>query len=505
MVSSNQRIAKNTFLLYLRMFVTMIISLYTARIVLQVLGVDDFGIYNVVGGLVVLFSFLNGAMASATQRFLNVELGKGDIACVQKVFSMSMTCYIIIILVIVLLAETIGLWFLERQMNIPVNRAHAAFWVYQLSLLAFCINILRVPYNASIIAFEKMSFYAYISIIEGGLKLIIVWLLLISDFDKLISYAFLILLISILVLIAYKLYCNRKFDVCSYNFFWDANLCKSLLGFSAWSLFGSLSNLLSSQGINLLINIFCGVAMNAAMGIANQVNTVIFSFVSNFQTAFSPQIMKSYSVDGKGNFMKLIFQTSKFSYYLMFILSVPVVLNMQYLLMLWLVNVPDYTVVFCQITIIISLIDAVSGPLWMSIQATGKIRNYQIILGTISLLNIPISFYLLKLGIDPVSILIVRLILNMIIFIVRLFLLKIYINFPVKLYVKNVVWTLLKISALSIPIPILLKILIEQNVLSFILSSVSSLVSVAVCVYVVGLTVDERRYIQNLVHKYIVR
>ena len=294
MVSSNQRIAKNTLLLYLRMFVTMIISLYTSRIVLQVLGVDDFGIYNVVGGLIVLFSFLNGAMASATQRFLNVELGKGDITCVKRVFSMSMTCYIIIILIIIFLAETVGLWFLEKQMNIPADRIHAAFWVYQLSLMTFCVNILKVPYNASIIAFEKMSFYAYISIIEVGLKLVIVWLLLISSFDKLISYAFLILLISIIVFIVYKFYCNRKFEVCSYYFFWDVNLCKSLLGFSAWSLFGSLSNLLSSQGINLLLNIFCGVAMNAAMGIANQVNAVVFNFFFNFKKSFIPQKINLY-------------------------------------------------------------------------------------------------------------------------------------------------------------------------------------------------------------------
>lgn len=505
MVSSNQRIAKNTLLLYLRMFVTMIISLYTSRIVLQVLGVDDFGIYNVVGGLIVLFSFLNGAMASATQRFLNVELGKGDITCVKRVFSMSMTCYIIIILIIIFLAETVGLWFLEKQMNIPADRIHAAFWVYQLSLLTFCVNILKVPYNASIIAFEKMSFYAYISIIEAGLKLVIVWLLLISSFDKLISYTFLILLISIIVFIVYKFYCNQKFEVCSYYFFWDVNLCKSLLGFSAWSLFGSLSNLLSSQGINLLLNIFCGVAMNAAMGIANQVNAVVFNFVSNFQTAFSPQIMKLYSSNEKSRFMKLIFQTSKFSYYLMFILAVPVVLNMQYLLTLWLVDVPSYTVSFCQITIITFLIDAISGPLWMSIQATGNIRNYQIILGAISLLNLPISYCLLKLGADPVNVLVVRLVLNIAIFVVRLFLLKFYIYFPIRLYVKKVIWVSLKVSVLSIPIPIFIKILIEQNLLSLVFSSVCSFASVIICVYFIGLSVDERHYVQNLIFKYIIK
>ena len=285
MMSVNgKRVAKNTMMLYIRMLLIMAVSLYTSRIVLKVLGVEDFGIYNIVAGIVVLFSFLNSAMSSATQRFLSFELGRGDINEVRRVFSMSMTAHISIALLILLFAETVGLWFLNTQINIPVDRVGAANWVYQFSILTFCIQIIRVPYNASIIAYERMTFYAYISIIEVVLKLLIVFLLVYFDFDKLKIYSVLIFLITLVICLSFKYFCCKTFPICRYNFFWNASLYKKIMSFSGWSLFGSVANVGSQQGMNILLNIFYGVSINAAMGIANQVSQAVYNFVYKFHS-----------------------------------------------------------------------------------------------------------------------------------------------------------------------------------------------------------------------------
>ena len=368
---NTRRIAKNTVMLYIRMLLIMAVTLYTSRVVLNVLGVEDFGIYNVVGGIVVMFSFLNGAMATSTQRFLSFSLGKNDQEQVARVFSMSMTTHISIALIVLLLAETFGLWIFYRYLNIPPERMGAAQWVYQLSVLTFCISIIRVPYNAGIIAYERMSFYAYISIVEVCLKLGMVILLQYLGSDKLILYALLMALTTGIVTFIYKLYCCKTFSVCRYHYFWDKHLYKELISFSGWSLFGSAANVGVQQGINILLNVFFGVVTNAALGIANQVSSAVSQLVGNFQTAFNPALVKSYASGDYSYFVRLIFQTSRFSYFLLFIIALPLYLCMPFVLKVWLDIVPEYTVVFCRWMLVFVLIDAVSAPLWIGCNYSG--------------------------------------------------------------------------------------------------------------------------------------
>ena len=376
-MTDNKKIAKNTLFLYVRMFLTMGVSLFTSRIVLNTLGVEDFGTYNLVGGIVIMFSFINTAMLGATQRFLNFEMSKKSDEAVNKVFCVSMNAHILIMLVIIFLSETIGLWFLNYKLNIPENRMFAANIVYQFSLLAFCFNILKVPYNASVIAYEKMSFYAWISIIEVVLKAIIVYFLLLFVFDKLILYSILVFAVSILVFLAYRYFCRKLFISCKYRYIKDKTLFKELVSFSSWSMFGNLALIGSNQGVYMILNIFLGVTINAAMAIAAQVNMAVFSFVSNFQMAFNPQIIKTFASNDIKVHEKLVFQASKFSYYLLLILVLPILFNTAYILELWLKIVPEYAVPFTQLMLVFSLIDALAGPFWVSMNATGKIKKYQ--------------------------------------------------------------------------------------------------------------------------------
>jgi len=484
-------------MLYFRMFITMGVSLYTSRIVLNTLGVVDFGIYNVVGGVVVLFSFLNTAMSSATQRFLNFELGRGNIDEVKRVFSISMTAHISIAFLVIILGETIGLWFLNTQLNIPEQRMNATNWVYQFTILAFCFQIIRIPYNASIIAYEKMSFYAYISIAEVVLKLLVVFLLLYFGWDKLILYAILTTGVIIIMLIFYKLYCNKVFTTCRYNYFWDTSLYKKLMSFSGWSLFGGIANVGAQQGLNILLNIFLGVTINAAMGIANQVSSAVYSFVSNFQTAFSPQIVKSYASNDRTYFMSLIFQSSKFSYYLLLILSLPVLISTDFILEVWLYNVPEYAASFCRLIIIFLLIDAISAPLWTSVQATGIIRNYQILMGTLILLNLPLAYLSLKLGFPPESVLFVRVMINLLTLFARILYLRPLIGLPARRYIREVILTVSLVTLMALPLPLIVNQYFS-NWRGFIVTTITALLSTGLCIYFVGLKKNERAFLSNL-------
>lgn len=485
-------------MLYFRMLLTMAVTLYTSMVVLKTLGVDDFGIYNIVGGVVVLFSFLNNAMSTATQRFLNFEMGRGAEGDVNRMFSMSMTAHLSIALIVVLLSETIGLWFLNTQLNIPADRMNAANWVYQFTILTFCIQIIRVPYNASIIAYEKMSFYAYISIIEVVLKLLIVFLLLLFGWDKLQLYAVLTCGVTFIILILYKLYCNKAFTTCRYSFFWDKSLYKKLMSFSGWSLFGSVANVGAQQGLNILLNIFFGVAINAAMGIANQVSSAVFGFVSNFQTAFNPQIVKSYAMNDREYFMNLIFQSSKFSYYLLLLLSIPLLICTDFILQVWLTNVPEYTAPFCRLIILFLLVDAISAPLWMSVQATGDIRNYQILIGSLILLNFPLAYLVLKLGYPPESVLIVRVLINLLTYVVRIFYLRSKIDLPSGKYIREVILVVSLVTLLALPLPLLVNHYVTDWS-GLIATTAVALFSTGLCIYGVGLKKNEREVLNRLV------
>ena len=339
---NNKRIFKNTMMLYCRMLLMLFVSLYTSRITLSTLGIENFGIYNVVGGVVVLFSFLSSAMSSATQRFLNFELGKSDGQRVRQVFGMSLVVHAVIAIIVLFLAETIGLWFLNNKLNIPDSRMVAANWVYQLSIFGTIVGILRVPYNATIIAHERMSYYAYLGIAEAILKLVVVFTLTLVSVDKLILFAILLQSVSLLLLFVNVTYCVRKFNSAWPVFVKDRALFCDLISFSGWSLFGAVANVSRDQGVNVILNLFYGVTANAAMGVANQVNGAVYQFVSNFQVAFSPQIVKSYSAGERGYFNSLVFNASKYSFFLMWFLSLPVLVNTDFILNLWLKNPPEY-------------------------------------------------------------------------------------------------------------------------------------------------------------------
>ena len=472
--ANNKRIAKNTLLLYIRMFLMMGITLYTSRVVLQMLGVDDFGIYNVVGGIIVLFSFINNAMVASTQRFLNFELGRGNVEEAQKVFAASLNIYLIIVVIFMLLAETLGLWFLNRYINIPPERTVAANWVYQASLVATALNFVRMPYNAAIIAYERMSFYAYTSIIEAALKLGIVFLLY-SFADKLIAYAWFVSVVALLILLMYVFFCRRVFFICRHHTFaYDKRRYTALVSFSGWSLFGSVANMGVSGAIGL--------------------------FVGNFQTAFNPQIVKSYASGEMERFINLILKASKYSYYLLFLIALPCFICCNEILQLWLGEVPLHAVSFCRLLIIFSLIDAIQGPLWMSAQATGKIKHYQLLMSCLILLNLPVTYVVLKLFPIAELGLLIRVSINIITAVVRVVYLKLLFPFPVIRYVKETVGTCIVVSVMSVLFPWL----IYQNTdgLSQLCLTISaSLVCTLVFIYIIGLSCSERQIVLNIIRR----
>jgi O-antigen/teichoic acid export membrane protein len=493
---NSKRIARNTVMLYIRMLFSMGVGLYTSRIVLNVLGVGDFGTYNIIGGVVVLFAFLKNALSSATQRFLNFEMGKGNPEELKKVFNTSMTVHVSIAVIIILLSESIGLWFVNTQLNFPAGRMDAVNWVYQLTIIGFIVGIIIVPYNASIIANERMSFYAYVSIVEVSVKLAVALLIVYIGYDRLITYTLLNTVASFLFFFVYKIYCNSKFDFCSYERIWDKVLYKKLIGFSSWSLMTGIANIGKSQGINILLNIFCGVTMNAAVGIANQLSGALNNFVFNFQQAFSPQIMKSYAAGDKAYFSKLIFQTSKVSYYMLLILSLPVLMNTETILVLWLKNVPEYTLIFSKLTILYILIDAISGPLWVSVQAIGDIKKYQIVISSVLLLNLPLSYLFLKVGLPPYSILWVGIVLCVAALIVRLVFLKKLIAFPLVLFSKEVLLRIVLVTVVSLPLPILVHIF-TTGYEGMVLNIIVCFISVGSAVFVLGLKSEERTMVKG--------
>ncbi len=497
-MSNSKTIAKNTLFLYTRMILTLGVSLYTSRVVLNTLGVEDFGIYNLVGGIVVLFSFINGSMTSATQRFLNYEMGKKDHDGVHKVFCISVNVYFIITIVIVILAETIGLWFLNTKLNIPVDRVSAANVVYQFSILTFVATILKVPYNASIVAYEKMAFYAWTSIVEVILKLIIVFALVYFSFDKLILYSALTFALSIIMYLIYQKFCRKTFATCRYEYMHDKKLIKELLGFSGWSMFGSIAVIGSNQGIAMILNIFLGVTINAAMGIANQVNTALYAFVSNFRIAFNPQLVKTYASGNIEAHKKLLFQTSKFSYFLLLILAVPVLLNTEYILSIWLNIVPAYAVVFTQLVIILSLIEALAGPFWMSVSATGKIKIYQIIVSGILLLNLPLAYVFLYKGLSPEYVLLGKVGIGVILYFFRILYVRQILQFSFKEVLKKLLMQVLLVTLFLLGTLFLLKngiMFQESTAFNVIVFSFVSIVLSVVFVFFFGISRVERRFI----------
>ena len=504
---NNKRIAKNTLLLYFRMLFMMVVSLYTSRVILNALGVEDFGIYNVVGGVVAMFTIISGTLSASISRFITYELGKGDQIKLNKIFSASVTIQLLLSLIIVVLIESVGVWFLNTKMTIPMERITAANWVLQFSIITFVINLISVPYNAAIIAHEKMSAFAYISILEAVGKLAIAFLIMWSPIDKLIFYAVLMCFVAIIVRFAYGHYCTKHFEECIYHFQWDKELFKNMFGFAGWNFIGASSAVLRDAGGNIVLNMFFGPSVNAARGIANQVNSAITGFVLNFMTALNPQITKSYASGDREYMMTLIFQGARLSFYMLLLLSLPVLINTHYILVIWLKLVPEHAVLFVQLILIFAMSESISNPLITAMLATGKIRKYQIIVGGLQMLNLPISYVCLRLGCIPESVLIVAIVISQSCLIARLYMLRGMIGLSSIEYMKKVYFNIFVVALLAIVIPGLLCKFIEESFLSFVSLSLVAIFCTLIVEFYVGCNGKEREFVvdkvKNLTNKVI--
>lgn len=500
-MSNTKLIAKNTIFLYIRMLLTMGVTLFTSRIVLEVLGIEDFGIYTLVGGIVSLFSFFNSAMTSATQRFLTFDIGNNNLLQLKKTFNATLNIHIVIALVFFLLAETIGVWFVNSKLNINVDRMAAVNWVYQFSVISFIVGIVQVPYDALIISNEKMNVYAYMSILEVSIKLILVYLLILFNIDKLILYSFLLFLVSFFSSMAHKIYCKIHFKETKYEFHYDKELYRKLISFSGWSLFGNIAGVARGQGLNVLLNVFFGTLLNAAYGITLQVQSAVQIFVSNFQLAVNPQIIKQYALGNNEKSLNLIFQSSKFSYFLMLIISCPVIYNIDFILNLWLKTPPIYTSSFVILSLINILIDSISGPLVTGAQATGFIKWYQITVGILIFLSLPISYLILKENNNPLTIFIVVIIINTLALFGRLFFLKYLMNLNLKSFFLKVLLKIILISTITIVSVIIFPISLESQIINFFVKSLFITIINIVSIYFIGLSKGEKNFILDFLKR----
>ncbi len=490
--SNNKRIAKNTLILYLRMIFLMVISLFTSRLVLQILGVENFGIYNAVGGIVSMFALLSGSLTNSVMRFLTIELGRKDSERLEKVFSASINVMLILGGVIILLGETIGLWFLNAKMNIPEGRMVAANWVYQCSLLTFVINLLSIPYNASIISHERMGIFAYISILEAVLKILLVCLLYFVNADKLILYAILMFSVAGIIRLIYGFYCKRHFPECTYKKIHDIGLIKSMTSFAGWNFFGQGANVICSQGINILMNIFYGVTVNAARGVAQQVKGIVYQFVSNFTVALNPQITKSYASGDLVYMHSLIYRGAKLSYFLMLFLIIPLCYEAEAVLRIWLGIVPDYAVLFVQLTLIGTTINVVNETIVKGLHATGNIKKYMLIVGFVELSIFPITYIAFKLG-SPVEIAyVISIAIYIILMFLRVLLIKNQIGMTFREYAQEVFFRIFTVTIVSLIAPSIICCVMEPSLLRLCILAVVSTLCTGLSVLLLGLSENER-------------
>lgn len=483
----------------------MAVSLYTSRIVLSTLGIDDYGIYNVVGGFIGMLAFLNGAMGGCTQRFITIALGKGDEDELKKVFSTCVITHGMIALFVFVLAETIGLWFVLEKLVIPEGRMTAAMVVYQCSIVSSMVMIMSFPYNADIIAHEKMSAFAYISIFEAFANLGIVFVLGIGKIDKLILYAILLMIVKVLVISIYRIYCKRHFAESAFRWLFEKNLLKEMLSFTGWNLWGGLAGTLMGQGINILLNLFFGPTVNAARGVAVQVQSAIQLFATNFQTALNPQIMKTYAAGELSDMHRLLFRSVKFTFMLLLCLILPVTMEIDYILKLWLKEIPEYTNVFVRIMLGISIVDAISNPFMTASAATGRVKVYQSVVGSILLSIVPIAYIALKLGGAPYVVFIVHLCIVLVAFVVRLFIIRKMIGLLIYNYVREAIIPCVYVAVPSIGLSMIFKTILPNNFWGAFGVAVLSATTVILFSFVVGLTVNERRFILSKLPVYRIK
>ena len=503
--SSNKTIAKNTLFLFFRTLLIMGISLYTTRVVLSVLGVDDFGIYNVVGGVVSMLAFLNSAMVQASQRYLSFAQGGNNIEEQKKVFSTSILIHITIALIVVVLLESIGLWYVNHKLVLPPDRLKAANYVYQFSVLIFLCKILVVPYNANVIAHEKMEVYAYISIADYVLQLIFVLLLRCVSCDKLIMYGGMMFLVSCCNFIFYYVYSKKKFLECTFEWNKDFSLYKEMFGFASWAFVGGAGYVARNQGVNLVINLFCGPMVNAARGVAYQVSSAVQTLISSFQQAMNPQITKRYAVGEIDSMMTLVRIGSKYSFLLLCICFAPILVRPYYILDIWLVNVPEYSAGFLIMAVIMALIASMGGPLNTAMQATGNIKKFQIVVSIIMLCDIPLSYYLLSLYIEPYLVTSVSIFTSIICLFAKLIILKQQISFNLSRFLVSVVLRNIIVAVIVIAALYYIEKFIPDSFVGFVLLYALSVVLSGVVIYLIGLDKNERVLAITIATHYLCR
>ena len=491
--ANNKRIAKNTALLYGRMIVLMAISFFTSRIMLNALGVDDYGINNVVGGLVSMFSLLSSSLSSATSRFLTFGLGKGDKDELRKIFSTSVNIHVVLAIVVVVAIEAIGVWFLNHKMTIPGTRLYAANWVLQCSTISFAVGLLSIPYNAAIIAHEKMSAFAYMTLLDAAFRLGIVYSIYYYGGDKLILLAILLLLPRFISQFIYWIYCKRTFEECTYQVVWDKKIFNDIFGFAGWNFIGCTAGLMKDQGVNIAINLFTGPAINAARGIAMQINGIVSQFINNFIIALNPQIIKDFATGELTRMHHLIFRGTRLSYYLFMFLSIPILFETEKILYIWLGQIPAHTVLFVRLALILSLAEILSNALITAQLATGKIKIYQIVVGGILLLNFPVSYLLLRIGYSPEVTILVAIVISQICLIARLWFLRTMIQLSARAFLKQVYVNVILVTIVALIMPMCCYFMLKPGISRlFIICAVSACSSLA-SIYYVGCNRQERQ------------
>lgn len=490
-----ERIARNTLMLYVRMFVLMLVGLYTSRVVLAALGETDYGIYNVIGGVVAMFTIISGALNSSVSRFITFEMGKGEAAQLQKVYSTAVIIQLLLSLVVVLLTEPAGLWFIENKMTIDPSRIPAARWVLHFSVLAFVINLMSVPQMASITAHEKMSAYAYIGVLDGLLRLGVAFLIAHSPIDRLIFYSALMAAVMLIVRMSYGVYCRSHFPECRFRPEFDRPLVKEMFSFAGWNFIGATAGVLRDHGGNILVNVFSGPAVNAARGIAVQLNGAVQGFVTNFMTAVNPQITKSYASGDREYMLSLLRKSSRMSFYLLFLIALPILFNTEYLVGLWLKEVPEHTILFVRLFLVFALCESLSNPLVTAAQATGDIKKYQIIVGGLILLNLPFSYAALLAGASPEITVVVAISLSVICLAARIILLKKMIGLDAWGFVRRVCLNVMFVAALAVVMPFVFDRFCPDGFWGFCISVLICVASASMSILFAGCTGKERREI----------
>lgn len=495
--SNNKKIVKNTVLLYVRMLLLMAVSFYTSRVILDTLGVDDYGIYNLIGGFITLFSFISSALVSAIQRYFNVALGHRDDEQFKRIYSMGIMVFVMFSAFLLLVGETVGLWFVQNKLNIPAGRETAAMWVYQVSILTLIIHLFRTPDNAAIIAYEKMGFYAYLGIGEALLKLGIVFLLSVGNVDKLILYVILYCISTLLINIAYKLYCNRVFTTCRFKFIWDKGLFKELLTFSGWNVLTSGTHVLTNQGNAFFLNHYYSVAVNAAQGVAGQVYNAVNSFLTNFQVAFKPQIVKTYAAGEMEDHYNLVFRAAKLSLYLMLALVVPIVFNLDGLLNIWLVEVPQFTREFCLFVLLAYVMDSIGAPLGTSVFANGNIKGIQIWQSVLYVVQLIACFFLLRAKYPPYIVSVSVFVVHALFVVIYMVYGKLLCNISLRRYSLEVLLPSALVTICSLIVPFVIRHITGNIWVILGVCAVDCLWTMAVAFFV-GMKKEEKQFVLNL-------